>query len=336
MTEPLISVILLSYHSRKKEFFATLNSIIAQKDCSYELIIADDGSPDFFQSEIEAFLDSRRILNYQILCAEKNRGTVCNLLRAVQAAKGKYIKPISPADYLYDAYTLRDLGAFMEKKQAKAAFGSMVFYHNEGIFQTFRIRFPFRHQIYQADRNRYSFRRALKMQFVLGDTLCGAAAIYDRELFRQSLEMLTPSVVYAEDLVFQLLAAQNIRIYHMDRKILWYEYGSGISTQTPSNTFSRLDTDFYEFYQLIHRQYPQILYLKRVLRVWEIKKHGSRLLKFTTKLFPDKILFSLYRRFLLRTINPHGYDDQFFRECLHAVPAELTERKIPADAGMDT
>ena len=53
---PDFSVIVLNYHPDKDKLFATLRSILCQKDVSFEIILADDGSPDPLKPEIEAFM----------------------------------------------------------------------------------------------------------------------------------------------------------------------------------------------------------------------------------------------------------------------------------------
>ena len=42
-----ISVCVLTYRPNYEKLFITLTSIIRQQSCSYEIIIADDGTPDF-------------------------------------------------------------------------------------------------------------------------------------------------------------------------------------------------------------------------------------------------------------------------------------------------
>ena len=125
MSEPLISVLMLTYHPQKDALFSTLRSIVLQADCDFEVIVCDDGSGEFFREEIEHFLKANGV-NYQILAHPENQGTVKNILDGAKIARGHYIKPISPGDYLYDAHTLRDIGDFMVKQDAAAAFGSSL------------------------------------------------------------------------------------------------------------------------------------------------------------------------------------------------------------------
>ena len=81
------SVVVLSYHPDKEKLMATLRSVVMQKGVSFEIIVADDGSPDFFEADIRAVLEG--VVDYQIIAHEQNQGTVKNLLDGVKAARGR-------------------------------------------------------------------------------------------------------------------------------------------------------------------------------------------------------------------------------------------------------
>lgn len=315
MDTPLISVLVLTYKPKKEALFATLKSIVAQKNCDFEILIADDGSSDFFEEDVRTYLDSKGITNYQILAHAQNRGTVQNVMSGVAAARGTYIKPISPGDLLYDTHTLHDIGVYMKEKNAKAAFGRLVFYSYDTRFHVKKLTHPWMDSIYQTER--YNYKKVLKHQMVFGDFICGASAIYERDTLLQALQIIAPAVRYAEDTVFQVFTLQNMRIYMMDQPIVWYEHGNGISTQKYVQTFTRIDEDFYKFYHHMMNFYPGNSYLKRACRIWELRKDGTKLQILCNKLRPDKVLFSLRLRFIMHQMKHVDYDAEFFLQCYH-------------------
>ena len=317
MSTPLISVIVATYFPEKEKLLATLRSIVLQKECSFEIIVADDGSETFFQEDICSFLDAAGVRDYQILAHTENQGTVKNLLDGACLAKGTYVKTISPGDLLYDAYTLRDACAFMERYRAQAAFGEMAVYTYQDTLQAKRLFHPVDARIYSPDRKRYSFRKVLKHQMVYGDMICGAADLYERQTFCDAMKKIAGTVTYAEDSAYQLLTAEKIRIYKFPQNLVWYEHGTGISTDSDSPLFSRIDTDFYRFYQMLKQQYPKLPFLNRTLRFWNRRLHGSKLKKALFRLLSvDKILFSLHRRWLIKT-RPATQDPTFFYQCIN-------------------
>ena len=310
MAQPSISVLVLTYHPQKQALFSTLRSIVLQKDCNYEVIVADDGSGDFFEEEIRAFLDGYGC-SYQIVAHQENQGTVKNIIDGLQQANGKYVKPISPGDYLYDDSTLRDAVSFMEQRNAKAAFGKMVFYYWDGGLQVKNLVHPYLDDIYRTTP--YPYKKAIKQQVEFNDFISGASAVYETEAFAQALETISPAVRFAEDAVFQLFALKHIPIYAMSRYVVWYEHGSGISTQKTAQSFGRIDTDFYNFYYHMAKLFPESPYVRRACALWELRKAGKRgLIK---KFRPDKLLFSLRVKLRRKTLHITDYKDDFFRQC---------------------
>lgn len=314
MGNPLITVLVLTYKPKKEALFATLRSITAQKDCDFEIVVADDGSADFFEGDVRAFLADKGI-DHTIVPHAENQGTVRNIIDGVTAARGKYIKPISPGDLLYDATTLRDIGRFMEERDAKAAFGRMVFYAFDPELQVKNLAYPCLDSIYRT--NRYNCKKILKHQMVFNDFLSGASAVYEKETFLQGLQTVTPAVRYAEDTVFQVFAMDGIQIHALDRLIVWYEHGSGISTQKTAQTFTRIDEDFYNFYHLMVKRYPRSRYAKRACRTWELRKAGDTKKLLCSKLRPDRILFTLRARLQKRQQKQPPYNADFFLQCHH-------------------
>ena len=127
-----VSVCILTYRSDFLKLKRTLASVVEQKGCSFEIVIADDGSEDFPRKAIEDDLASKGFTAYKILQAPKNQGVVHNVYRAFSHARGKYIKNISPGDYLYSDHVLADMFRFMEESGYPAAFGRACYYREEG------------------------------------------------------------------------------------------------------------------------------------------------------------------------------------------------------------
>ena len=316
MVNPLISVVVATYFPEKEKLIATLRSIILQKDCDFEIIVADDGSDEFFEKDIRLLLESSGISNYQILAHKENQGTVKNLLDAANVARGKYIKTISPGDYLYDQYTLKNVCEFMDSHNALAAFGDMVVYTCENNnLQIKKMCNPGYDRIYDAEKEFYNYKKVLKHQLIYSDLICGAADFYERLTFCNAMEEIKDTVIYAEDAAYQLFTIKGIRIYKIPYKIVWYEHGTGISTCKNSPLFSRIDKDYYRFYHMLKEKYPKTRYLKRNLRFWERRLNGSFLeIQFFRFISIDKVLFSIRRRLYIR-MKTNEYDETFFFKC---------------------
>ena len=90
MAEVDVSVCVLTYQPDYEKLFMTLVSVIRQQGCSYEIIIADDGTPDFRQDMVKAWMAVHGITDYCIVRSMENYGTVRNVWNAYTIARGRY------------------------------------------------------------------------------------------------------------------------------------------------------------------------------------------------------------------------------------------------------
>lgn len=307
------SVIVLTYHPDREKLLATLRSIIMQRNVRMEILVADDGTPDFCESCIHSFMAEHSFADYRVLAHEQNQGTVKNLLDAVAHARGKYIKPISPGDYLYDADTLKEMYDFMTRNDAKAAFGDMVYYFCDGALRVTNRKTPGVDRIYLEGNRNYRHRQAIKNQMVYTDYISGAAVAYENAGFRMSLEEIAGAVTYAEDTVMQLLAVKGERIYRIPRYVVWYEYGTGISTNAQLGFTGRVKKDFYQFYQMLADKYPGAPYIKRTLRLWRSDmEQKTRKYQILRCLELDRHVFRFFRHGAMKKYVCSGYAEDTF------------------------
>lgn len=111
--EPLLSVVVFSYNHR--EYISTcLESIFKQKtDFSYEILIADDASPDGTAQMVqEKYGDKVRVLE-----RTENLGLCRNMYDAFMQAQGKYIYECSGDDYLPVEYVLQKFVDYLENHE---------------------------------------------------------------------------------------------------------------------------------------------------------------------------------------------------------------------------
>jgi glycosyltransferase involved in cell wall biosynthesis len=91
MTTPLVSIVLLTY--RHEAFVAeAIRSLLKQDWPNFEIIIADDGSPDRTSEVIrETLASAQAAVPVRLLLSEVNHGLATNWNRAVEAAAGEVI-----------------------------------------------------------------------------------------------------------------------------------------------------------------------------------------------------------------------------------------------------
>lgn len=109
MNDP-VSIIMPSYNTAKY-ISETINSVLAQTYCNWELIIVDDCSTDNTDEIVAPFLADKRI---KYIKNDKNSGAAVSRNRALREAEGRWIAFLD-SDDLWLPEKLEKQIAFMEK-----------------------------------------------------------------------------------------------------------------------------------------------------------------------------------------------------------------------------
>ena len=124
---PFFSVLMLTYNSSWNKTRQTLYSVLVQKDVSFEIIIADDGSEENNFEKICDYLAAWNFTAYSLVANERNQGIVRNFNSGLVLCKGEYIKLLSPGDFLYDENTLSAYREAIIRKRCGRLFWQGVF-----------------------------------------------------------------------------------------------------------------------------------------------------------------------------------------------------------------
>lgn len=235
-----ISVCVLSYQPDYEKLFATLTSIVQQVHCSFEIIIGDDGTPNFPQEEIELWLRQQGCRDFTILHSTENHGTVRNMMQMLSAARGRYIKAISPGDYLYCNDVLGKMLRFMEQEHYAVAFGRACYYHHDGSsYQLLDTMSPLNLGIYEAK----DYDAVKKACVIYGDFILGALLMGERRMITAYTNEIVGHIIYGEDTIYLRMLADGIPIGFWNHNFIWYEVGTGISTKGGDAWRKRLGKD---------------------------------------------------------------------------------------------
>lgn len=238
-----VSVIILTYNADWKKLSSTLDSVICQKNVKIEILVADDGSVTRWDDKLHQYFDDHNFDDFKLVNSQKNEGTVRNYDHAVEFCRGKYIKPISPGDYLYSETTLAGWFHFMQKCNAAVSFGDAIYYYleDEQVNIAEVASHPMNMSLYDEKCKRKKF---FVNYMLANDTILGASLMLEANFLRQYLKRIVGKVVYAEDYMLRLAVFENIQIMHYPDNVLWYEYGIGISTTSSERWKNMLKRDF--------------------------------------------------------------------------------------------
>ena len=116
----LVSIIVLTY----KDFSGlekTMNAILEQNYPHIEIIVGDDGSPNYSEKFFDAFIDRAKRQNISLIIRhnEHNLGTVKNINEALKLAHGHIIGFLGCGDYYASRDVIKNIVNCFEKNDAE-------------------------------------------------------------------------------------------------------------------------------------------------------------------------------------------------------------------------
>lgn len=260
-----ITVVVTYYNQPFDKLLFTLESAIRQEGVDFEIVVADDCSDIDLSSKMEAFFLSRRFAYYRISRLDSNRQTIGNILCALEMSHGTYIKTIGAGDAFPDPYVLRDIVKFCRVNSVQAGFARCIaFVESESGFHFKNFDAPRNIDCY-ALPSRVANRDLLSHQIEFGDWVPGGLQFFEKQTFVNLLDELynKASLRYCEDFAGTILTfSDENRMVLLDRVILLYEFGGGISTSGNKASAKRMYNDHANLYRFIGKIRP---YGKRYL-----------------------------------------------------------------------
>lgn len=304
-----VSIILVTYNSNWESISVTLQSILKQKKVSMQIIIADDGSKITFDDRIKKLMELYGFDNYLILNATANRGTVLNISNSIKNIRGKYTKTIAPGDYLFNNTTLYNWVDFMSKNNVSVSFGDAVYYSKTNELLLYKTKGA------PVNKKLFALGKYNSKQFVdyllANDTILGAAQLMKSDILIKYLKIIENKVIYAEDYMIRIMIYDGINVVYYPNIVIWYEYGTGISTSKNSKWDKLLYADFEMSNDLISQRkadnFMQIKYQKylKLRKVKNIKKIVKVIC------FPSVIVYRIRFKYVKESI-PVGVNKKLF------------------------
>lgn len=225
-----VSVLLVTYNSDWEKTKLTLNSIVMQKNISFEIVVSDDGSKNNNYELIKSFFEDIDFKEYVFVHNENNVGTIKNILRTLNVASGQYIKVISPGDTLLGENLLYDWCNFLDNSGKKWTFGNVLNTKNclgRPIELLAKMQMPKNVKAYLVgDELTARYECVIKL-----NKPHGTSALLDRKLFEKYLIELSGNIKYAEDFVFVLLMLDEHVPAYYPKNVVLYECNAGFGSK---------------------------------------------------------------------------------------------------------
>ncbi len=258
-----ISICIATYYSDYEKLFLTLTSVLRQQGCTFEILIGDDGTENFDAKRIELWLLQHRFKDYIILCSPENQGTVQNGMNMFLRAHGRYVKGISPGDFLYSGCVLADMMHFMEENDYRIAFGRSCYYQRAD--GRYRIVDRMNPELLRPHKERDV--PAVKQAYlVCQDYAVGASFMEERNLMTAYTGEMVGRVIYTEDTAHAIMIADDIPLGFWNHNFVWYECDSGISSGLSKEWMQRLAIDNRATLSIIAERHPEL----RALCAWHM------------------------------------------------------------------
>lgn len=240
--EELVSIIVMTY--KKFDYLKeNIESICKQKYSNIEVIISDDGSPNFEKREIEKFFENRKenIKKIEILTREKNVGIVKNYNEAIKRSSGKYIIGLAADDEFYDENVVESI--VDEFKKGANIVTGLRYVIDEKTEKFIKI-IPKRKEI---ELFKYDTKKFLKQLFYRGNFIAGASTYY-RKKYLEEIGYFDENYVLLEDFPLYIKSLKKgIKINFLNKIVIKYRLG-GASTGEKINPIFKSDVErFYEY-----------------------------------------------------------------------------------------
>ena len=212
----------------------TLDSIKKQTYSNYEVIVSDDGSPNYTQEDFDKITEQYKneFTYFKLINNGINRGTVKPFNSLFKQAKGTIICPLSSGDQFYNENSLQEIMNAFDQED-KLIYTSKRMIKKENSIEYY----PSLYQVSLLDQSNHFFEYIMKY----GNFVSGASTYYKKDIF-DKYGFFDAKYRLLEDYPFYAkLALNNEKIGYLDYPTIQYELG-GISTASNRNPL--LDQDY--------------------------------------------------------------------------------------------
>lgn len=226
--EVIVSVLVATYNPKWPELKRTLDSVFAQESVDFEIVICDDGSKDNKKELIKEYFRAIGFDMYTIDIAESNGGTVMNICRGLKSCKGRYIKLISPGDFLYGKDALKKLVDTAVSDKAPFVFGDVIYFDADR--EQFSAIEHSAHPQLLKPFTTHDDRNIIYNYLIVNDTIHGVSTLVVKDVLERYLGAQVGKIKFAEDCVYRIMIADGVKVSYCGSDIVCYSFGGGIST----------------------------------------------------------------------------------------------------------
>lgn len=220
--EPAISVLIPVYNS-ERTLKKCLDSVIAQKNIKYEVIIVDDGSQDLSMDVINDYLS---LDNFTCIKHKNNRGLVQARISAIKESIGEFIVFLDSDDELISPTSLSSIYSFTQSNNAD------IFHFYSEIYDSLsnsKTNYNWS-RIYNGEISANSALEKMIIDRSIDGQVWGK--LYRADIMKKSVIgiLLPDGLSKSEDLYFNSIFLSNAKSYFgIKYKFYRYKFGFGMT-----------------------------------------------------------------------------------------------------------
>ena len=310
MNEYEITTIITTYNAEWKQLKKTVVSAIKQKNLKHQIIVSDDGSDNNYFKELEKLFKMYLFTEYILLDASQNEGTCRNLYKALIKTKSLYCKAIAPGDYYFSDDTLYKWLDKAISLDSAICFGETACYQNIDRPKTVSIfRAPQNVKIYDSA---YDFKAAYLNYIFLDDAIWGCSVLLKTNIMKKYLGNALTFLKYAEDMVYRIMIVDGMKVVHFNEPVVWYDYGTGISTNGSSKWARILEQEKEKTIKyIIHNN--KLKGLTRIRLDIGLNIIGSKNMKFAKYLIYPELIYWKMKKNRIKACTSSKYNLDYIR-----------------------
>lgn len=229
-----VTVLVISYNPKWYALKRTLCSTLQQKKINFQIVIADDGSRENYYDKITQLFEYYHFKDYILTDSDKNNGTCLNLYNGLRYSEGEYVKTIGPGDCLYDELTLFNWVNYAKDKCADICFGDAILFERRNNTEKIVSKRRYPQNVYPYIKEKYVAKHGIFNYVLLNDAVLGSNFLTRNDIMLTYVQRAIGKIKYAEDMIYRLMLCDGKKMLYFKQNVVWYEYGSGISTSGDS------------------------------------------------------------------------------------------------------
>lgn len=307
-----LSILICNYNGSLEDIIFTLNSSIRQKGVPFEVLFCDDGSKENHEKEVLEFFKKNNFKDYVMLCHKENKGTVQNIYDGLKHSKYPYIKTIGTGDAFYAPETCKEVVDFMIENNLDYCFGDGVyFFDDKKEIKTFNLNQPAILDVYNKETLNKD--RIIKNLMIYNDFILGAALFAKKDILLSYFDKMNQLIIYEEDAIITTSIVDGANIMRYPNYCVYYEYGSGISTNPNPKFIALLYKDKLELFKYISENCNS-KYSKKALKLAKVEGSSKKDKMKRTLICPSKLIFKMKCKKANNDAKPE-YNFDFYRSC---------------------